>query len=306
MISVVIPLYNNATTVIRAIQSVLNQTVSDFELIVVDDGSTDGGGEVVEQADDSRTRLIVQANQGVSAARNCGIEEARGEWVAFLDADDEWKPGFLATCISLTEQYPQCDVVATAYERRHTRGGTQPIVLNKTPDADNFILDNYFDVAASSDPPFCSISVMVRREALKTIGGFPQGIHQGEDLITWARLASEYKIAYSRKPEAIFHTSEAQSQGIPRRTPPANDIVGRELEKLYTCHPHVSGLPDYIAHWHKMRASMFLRLPHHKSDCRNEISLSHKWNGKNKRLILYSLLLLIPYPVRMQLLGLLQ
>lgn len=306
MISVIIPLYNNASTVSRAIQSVLNQTLSCSELIVVDDGSTDGSREVVEQVTDDRISLLTQANSGVAAARNRGIEMARGEWIAFLDADDEWKPGFLATCQNLIEQYPQCDVAATAYERLTPSGSTQQIILNNINIANGFILDNYFDVAATSDPPFCSISVMIRRDALRAMGGFPKGVHQGEDLITWARLASKYKIAYSCEPQAIFHTTEAQSQGRPRRIPSYDDTVGKELEMLYSSHPDIKGLPNYIAHWHKMRASMFLRLPNHNSECRKEIRLSRKWNKRNKKLHLYSLLLLLPYPVRMQLLKLSQ
>lgn len=316
MISIVIPLYNSASTVGRAINSVLNQTYSkgpdaiivdktiqDIELIVVDDGSTDGGNKVVEKFSDYRIRLVSQPNRGVSAARNRGIEEAGGEWIAFLDADDEWKPDFLSTVVSLSKKYPDCNVCATAYERQNPDNKTQQILLRNTPDATYFVMDNYFEVASTSDPPFCSISVMVHRDALKAIGGFPEGVKQGEDLLTWARLAVRNKIAYSRKSLTVFHTTEAQSQGMPRRIPPKNDIVGEELKKLHIKYPQTIGLRQYIAHWHKMRASIFMRLPNCERQSRSEIRESLTWNPKNNKIRFYLLLLLLPYRLRMRLLA---
>ena len=95
-VSVVIPLYNKAAYVRRAINSVFDQSFDDLEIIVVDDGSTDGGGEVVAAIEDPRLRLIRQANAGVAAARNVAVGAARGRWVAFLDADDTWRPDRLA------------------------------------------------------------------------------------------------------------------------------------------------------------------------------------------------------------------
>src|SRR5690554_3277529 len=90
MFSVVIPLYNKELSISNTIQSVLDQTFQDFEIVIINDGSTDNSVKEVEKFDDKRIRLIHQDNQGVSAARNRGIEEARNEWIAFLDADDLW------------------------------------------------------------------------------------------------------------------------------------------------------------------------------------------------------------------------
>jgi glycosyltransferase involved in cell wall biosynthesis len=302
MLSIVIPLYNKAATVERAVNSVLTQTVQDFELIIVNNGSTDGGEEIVRRMTDPRIRLVEQDNQGVSMARNRGIEEAKGEWVSFLDADDEWEPDFLAAVCSLRDRYPDCNVCATAYYRLSPQGQRSDIVLRNIPDTSDFAMNNYFEVAATSDPPFCSISIMVRREAIQAIGCFPKGIAQGEDLLTWARLAANNKIAYCRQPLSIFHTIDNYTSGKPRRTPPADDLVGQGLEQLYNEHPNIKGLSDYISFWHKMRASMFLRLPKSASLCRQEIALSLKWNPNNSKLITYKRLLLLPYPIRMLLL----
>jgi glycosyltransferase involved in cell wall biosynthesis len=106
LFSVVIPTYNRAACVGRAIDSVLHQTFQDYELIVVDDGSTDDTGEVVRRYGD-RVMLVSQPNRGVSAARNAGISRAAGEWVAFLDSDDEWLPGYLSKQAEVVSKYPE-------------------------------------------------------------------------------------------------------------------------------------------------------------------------------------------------------
>jgi cellulose synthase/poly-beta-1,6-N-acetylglucosamine synthase-like glycosyltransferase len=113
-VSVVIPLYNKARHIARAVQSVRGQTWQDFEIIVVDDGSTDGSGDVVRQIADARFRLITQLNGGECAARNRGIAEAACDVVAFLDADDEWLPAFLETVVALRQRFPDCGMYATA------------------------------------------------------------------------------------------------------------------------------------------------------------------------------------------------
>ncbi len=303
MISVVIPLYNKAATIERAINSVLNQTVQDFELIVVNNGSTDGGEKIVRQIDDNRLKLIEQENLGVSMARNRGVAAAQSEWVAFLDADDELRPTFLESVLRLKEQYPDCSVYATAYQRCNANGVTEDIKLQKVPSEESYRMDNYFEVATFSDPPFCSISVMVKKEALLTIGGFPKGVYQGEDLLTWARLAAKYKIAYCRKPQSIFYTGEVSSMEKPKRIPDPKDPVGKCLEELYNSNPNNGFLKQYIAHWHKMRASIYMRLPKQSRYCRAEIRKALQWHF-NRRLILYALLSLLPYPLRMKILNL--
>src|SRR5947209_3795753 len=103
-VSVIIPLYNKAPYVRRTLDSVRAQTFADYEVIVVDDGSTDGGAAVVEGFGDPRFRLIAQPNAGPGAARNRGLAEAGGEFVAFLDADDEWLPTFLERSLALLDR----------------------------------------------------------------------------------------------------------------------------------------------------------------------------------------------------------
>src|SRR5262245_50985738 len=104
-VSVIIPLYNKATTVERTLASIDAQTIRDFEVIVVDDGSTDGSADLIAAWPEPRIRLIRQENAGPGAARNKGLAEANGRYVAFLDADDEWLPEFLEHSLHLLESY---------------------------------------------------------------------------------------------------------------------------------------------------------------------------------------------------------
>ena len=121
-VSIVIPLYEKAAYIQRAIESVLAQTHQNFELIVIDDGSTDGGGNIVRRFTDPRIRMIVQKNTGKCVARNRAIKQASSDLVAFLDADDEWLPDFLETVLALWEKFPEAGTWGTAYSEIRPKG----------------------------------------------------------------------------------------------------------------------------------------------------------------------------------------
>lgn len=271
MITVVIPLYNKDNTIARALDSVLAQTYQDFEVVVVDDGSTDDGGAIVEQYADPRIRLIRQANAGVSAARNHGIAEAKGEYVAFLDADDEWMPEFLAEIVALQQEFPNFKAQATTYVQCQN-GEKKNLILNRLPfKGEHGVLSNYFEVATHSNPPVCSICVCIERALLQSLGGFPLGIKSGEDLLTWARIATRTHWAYSLKPYAIFNMEGYNKNERPKRIPADIDVVGNELKQLWKQNPQTKGLKHYIAHWHKMRSSIYLRLGMRKKSIREAL-----------------------------------
>ena len=237
MISVVIPLYNKENQVVNTLQTVLQQTFQEFEIVIVDDGSTDGSVAEVEKVKDPRIRLIRQENGGVSVARNHGIEEAKYDLIALLDADDEWKPEYLQTQYDLYLKYPECSVYACNYEFKDDLGKTTLTIIRKLPfKGIDGILTNYFEVASCSHPPICSISIMVKKEAMQSVGGFPIGIKSGEDLLTWARLAVKYKIAYNIKSLAVFNIIGYKISEPPKRVPQKEDIVGTaliELNRIY-------------------------------------------------------------------------
>ena len=253
-ISIVMPLYNKAETVLDSLRSVLVQTVTDWELIVIDDGSTDGGGEQVSTLGDTRVRLHWQLNAGVSAARNAGVELARTDLVTFLDADDLWKPDFLAAILALREEYPQAGWFATGYEIRPDAGTSRTARLSGLPPGfERGFLPDYFRIASRSDPPVWTSAVAVIKTNLQTIGGFPAGVSSGEDLLTWARLAARYPLAYDLRPLAIFQVS-----GI-ERCPDPLDRVGLALAELGSEYPQSPGLREYLGLWYRMRAVMALR-----------------------------------------------
>jgi glycosyltransferase involved in cell wall biosynthesis len=205
LISVVIPLYNKEPHIKRAIDSVLAQRVQDFEIIIVDDGSTDKSSEVVKSFTDSRIRLIQQKNQGVSATRNRGAKIANSDLIALLDADDEWAPTFLETIIRLNKKYPEAGMYCTAYNECKY-GKIQTIPFKVIPLAPwEGLLSNYFLSAALGPHPVCSSSVCIPKDIYLSVGGFQVGVPWGEDDDFWGRIAIKYPVAFSQIIGATYY-----------------------------------------------------------------------------------------------------
>lgn len=276
--SVVIPLYNKRDRIAKTLQSVLDQTFRNYEIVIVNDGSTDGSETVVEEFfrkkeldNNPNFRLIHQTNAGVSAARNKGIAEAKSKYIALLDGDDEWKPDYLATQAALIAKYPEAQIFATNYEFRNEKGETTPTILRKIKfEGEDGILDNYFEVASCSHPPICSINIVTTKEVYQSVGGFPVGIKSGEDLITWARLVCKYRVAYSLKSLPIFIQTGYQRNEKPKRIPPENDFVGQQLIELKK-EFNPSKIYRYISFWHKMRGVIFWRLNFRKQSIKESL-----------------------------------
>lgn len=204
MFSIVIPLYNKGPFIARAVESVLNQTVRDFELIVVDDGSTDGGGRKVAGFDDPRIRLIPQGNCGRSGARNRGIAESRADFTAFLDADDAWKPEYLESIARLIDKFPGAGAYATAYEIMLPGGRVISARYQGIPPPPwQGLLPSYFRSAMGS-PPVCSSAVTIPKKVFREVGTFPVEVPLGEDLDMWGRIAIRYPIAFSSTVAACY------------------------------------------------------------------------------------------------------
>ncbi|GAA0353505.1 hypothetical protein GCM10009092_17350 [Bowmanella denitrificans] len=193
-ISVVIPLYNKRDYIIRAVQSVLEQTYQALEIIVVDDGSNDGSAELVRKLAHSKIRIIRQSNQGVSSARNTGWKASMGAHIAFLDADDYWQSSFLEQIGLLIESYPDAGAYCSAYSFL-IDGVRKPAKLSEVPHRSG-LLDNYYASASKGHLPVTASSVVIKKSKLQQFNGFPVGWPMGEDQFMWMSLASHSKIAF--------------------------------------------------------------------------------------------------------------
>lgn len=232
-VSVVIPLYNKEDYVYRAIKSVLGQTFGDFELIIVNDGSTDRSPVIVRGYADPRIRLIDQDNHGVSAARNRGIAEARAQLIAFLDADDEWLPDFLMTIVGLTRRFPQAGAYATASEIHMPSGTVSRLVCEGFSGRHvEGIIENYCR-AALLGYQLSSSAVAVPRHVFERVGGFPIGEHLGEDGHMWLRIALCYPIAYSASVCSVYHR-EAEGRSCVNRNVKSGARDNFQLVELAT------------------------------------------------------------------------
>jgi glycosyltransferase involved in cell wall biosynthesis len=294
------PLYNKEADVLHSINSVLNQTVADWELVIVDDGSTDKGPELVRSTGDHRIRVFGESNQGVSAARNKGIAEAKIDLIAFLDADDEWEPDYLETILRLRDKFSDCDVFATAYLFTRSDGQKRKAILRGIKsDETEFRMDNYFEVAIQSDPPLWTSAVAVSKKAINSVGGFPIGVTAGEDLLTWARLALKFKIAYCNVAKAYFWEPLEVSDRS-GRVPQVPDVVGRELESLLKndAVQKTSSLKAYIALWHEMRAIIFIKLNLRKQAL-DEINKVFMHKKIDLKLIILYLIVRMPFNMSM-------
>lgn len=211
-VSIIVPLYNKAPYVTKALESIAPQTYTDWECIVVNDGSTDKSAEIVERLtiNDERFRLINQENAGVSAARNRGIAESCGDYVAFLDADDWWAPTFLEEMMQLGADYPDAGIYGCDYYR--VKNGK---LLTYPKHASGYI--NYYKVYTRSGAmPLHPDGVLIPRHVLDDFVNrstfnvqrsewFPVGIKMGEDFLFFMKIVSRYKVAYLDKQLVYFN-----------------------------------------------------------------------------------------------------
>lgn len=298
VVSVVIPLYNKGPYIARALNSVLAQTFQDFEVIVVDDGSTDDGAEVVRRFRDPRIRLIYQENQGVSAARNRAIEAALAELVAFLDADDEWLPEFLETIIDLRQKYPNSGAYVTSYRKCTTLGEIIQPKFKEIPTTQrDCIIPNYFRSIVLGSFPIRSSNVVISKYVFDKVGLFSKGRWWGEDSDMWGRIALDYPIAFSWDVQALIHCGDANAECKYRQVEihPFVETAIQRLKNNEVPEQLLNDLKEYIGKESISTAVLALENGEHKVarqllfQCRTKLLLKKK--------VLYIALSFLPHPV---------
>ncbi|MCW1147616.1 glycosyltransferase family 2 protein [Flavobacterium lacisediminis] len=203
-ISVIIPLYNKGFIISETLKSVLAQTFTDFEVVIVNDGSTDNSFEIVSQFSDERIKLFQQQNKGAAAARNLGIEKATGELIAFLDADDYWNQNHLDELYQLYIDFPNSGVYCNRYQVKTTSKHFQKPIFNGIDNDFRGIVKDYF----FSNRPFrinITLNQMIPRRIILEMNCFTTTITNGQDLELWTKIGIKYEVALNNKYTSIYN-----------------------------------------------------------------------------------------------------
>lgn len=233
MFSVIIPLYNKAPYVAKAIESVLGQTYRDFEVIVIDDGSTDQSLEVAKTFENKSITIVSQPNSGVSTARNNGVKLAKYPYICFLDADDWWHPTFLEEMKRLITDFSDAGIYGSGYYI--VKNGQERIAPIGVPQGFERGIIDYCEVYAKIlCMPLTSISVAIPKHIFDEEEGFKSKLKFGEDFDLWIRIALKHKVILVNKPLAYYN----QDVDINNR--------GVAVHKIYSPENHFIFNLDYL------------------------------------------------------------
>jgi len=197
--SVIIPVFNKEKDIYNTLESVLKQSFSDFELIIVDDGSTDKSVEEISRLKDKRILVFKKENQGVSIARNFGVEKSNSDYIAFLDADDYWYPEHLENLLLLINEFPKKLWFASAYEKKRNSALTTPMnspILKKGKTwfgVIDFFKNSMIDSVVNSS------SVCFNKDFYNSLNGFNSNFTHGEDTDLWIRSSLKSPLVFSNK-----------------------------------------------------------------------------------------------------------
>lgn len=253
MISVIIPLYNKEKHIKDTINSVLVQTYKNFELIIVNDGSTDGSGKIVNEYNDSRIRIIDKVNEGVSAARNAGIENSIYSFISLIDADDLWKATFLEEMVSFISEFPDASLYGSGYELQYQPSLTIPANLGIPNDFKGYL--DYFN-KAKDNTLYTSSSVVFRKEDFHSIGGFDNTLKRGEDIDLWIKFALQKKLAFFNKPLVIYKLNSS-NRASDKLTPKEYCLIWNlNRFKKYELHNQV--FKSFLDNWRLAHISNYL------------------------------------------------
>ncbi len=248
--TVVIPLYNKANHVKETINTVLNQSFQDFEIVVINDGSTDKSSQIVKMIKDSRINLINQENQGVSVARNRGIKESNAKYIAFLDADDLWLSAFLQTIYNLINDFPDAGIYATAFKYMSVK--SKDFINMKALPTKKYrgILSDYFTLTRKENYNVWTSALCIPRKIfIENNIWFPVGEKYGEDIYVWGKIAINFDIVYDTTYCSIYqidtqnNTKHISSQV---KEPPRPIFLLKECRKEITESKQLKSFDKYI------------------------------------------------------------
>lgn len=201
-ISVVIPLYNKERSIASTLLSVLSQEYQDFEVIVVNDGSSDDSAKIVRAICDNRLQIVDIPNQGVAHARHVGITKAKNQYIALIDGDDLWLPTYLSAMANLAESCPEAMLLGAAYSFQYSESHIVTPDLCISAHFKGYV-DQYWQIA-KDNVLFTSSSVLFQRDAYFAIGGYNQALTYGEDIDLWFRFALHYRVAFVNEPLVMY------------------------------------------------------------------------------------------------------
>lgn len=250
--SVIIPLYNKAPYVAKAIESVLSQTYTEFELLIMDDGSEDNSYEMAQKAIQGhlQCKLYQQVNAGVSMARNKAVALSQGDYLCFLDADDWWAPDFLMEMSKLIEEFPDVGIYGTSYTIiNETKHKTRVSPIGVDSDFEKGYI-NYCQVYAKTlAMPLWTGAVCIPRIVFDEMNGFPVGVKLGEDFLLWIHIALKYKVAFLNIPLAYYNQDvDVANRGVGRLYPPQEHMLWnlKDLEPLEKTNDDYKRLVDKL------------------------------------------------------------
>ena len=235
--SIVIPLYNKEESIINTLKSVMEQDFTAFEVLVVNDGSTDNSASLVESFNDDRIRLFNKKNAGVSAARNLGFEKAQCEYICLLDADDLWEITFLSEMYKLISDYPNCGLYCSNYRYLLSDGRVRNTAFKHVPER-GVIKDYYKAVSRNKSSGLTSqSSICVKKEAFQKVGGYPIGVTHTEDILFCSLLSHTYKIAYINK---VLASYRLDAENRSNNTKPTGERYVVKMLAPYTLNNNVN------------------------------------------------------------------
>jgi glycosyltransferase involved in cell wall biosynthesis len=226
LVSIVIPVFNGELTIKETVTSVLNQTFLDFELIIINDGSSDSTLDVLAEFKDTRVKIFTYTNSGLSASRNRGIDHALGEYISFLDADDLWTADKLEAQLNALQEYPEAAVAYSWTDFIDERGNMLGIGIHYTVNGYVYPkLLEFFFIGSGSN-------ALIRKQVFDEVGRFDETLTSAEDMDIFLRLASRYQFSAVPAPQILYRvTDNSMSRNVIRQERETLKVIDRAFSQ---------------------------------------------------------------------------